>query len=101
VGYVIERGGMTFRNLSAVSAWVQTFKDKDLYCHCVDMATLIMLCTEAYETIAEGIREDVVAELILMVNPLYRIMSVCYAKLRLVLGSEVCPKYLMGLAQVG
>jgi hypothetical protein len=30
------------------------FKDKDLYCYCVNMVTLIMLCTEANKTIAEG-----------------------------------------------
>ena len=53
-GEAIERGGKTFRDLSAVSAWVQTFKEKDLYRYCVDMVTLVMLCAEAYETIAEG-----------------------------------------------
>ena len=53
-GEAIERGGKTFRDLGAVSAWLQTFKDKDLYRYCVDMVTLVMLCSEAYETIAEG-----------------------------------------------
>ncbi len=53
-GEAIERGGKTFRDLGAVSAWVQTFKKKDLYRYCVDMVTLVMLCSEAYETIAEG-----------------------------------------------
>jgi archaellum component FlaC len=53
-GEAIERGGKTFRDLSAVSAWVQTFKEKHLYRYCVDMVTLVMLCSEAYETIAEG-----------------------------------------------
>jgi hypothetical protein len=42
-------------------------------------------------------REDVVAEFILMVNPI-SYYECCYAKLQLMLGSEVCPKYLMGLA---
>ncbi len=50
-GEAIERGGKTFSDLGAVAVWVQTFKDKDLYCYCVDMVTLIMLCAEAYETI--------------------------------------------------
>jgi hypothetical protein len=40
----IERGGMTFRDVVAVSGWVQTFKDKDLYWYCVDMVTHLMLC---------------------------------------------------------
>jgi hypothetical protein len=53
-GDAIERGGKTFQDIVTVSAWVQTFKDKDLYCYCVDMVTLIMLCAEAYETITEG-----------------------------------------------
>jgi hypothetical protein len=53
-GNTIERGGKTFQDLGAVSGWVQTFKDKDLYRYCVDMVTLVMLCAEAYETIAEG-----------------------------------------------
>jgi hypothetical protein len=34
--------------------WVQTFQDKDLYRYCVEMVTLIMLCAEPYDTIAEG-----------------------------------------------
>ncbi len=42
------------RDLGAVSAWLQTFKEKDLYRYCVDMVTLVMLCSEAYETIPEG-----------------------------------------------
>jgi hypothetical protein len=41
-GKAIERGGKTFRDLGAVAVWVQMFKDKDLYCYCVDMVTLIM-----------------------------------------------------------
>jgi hypothetical protein len=53
-GDAIERGGKTFRDIGSVLAWVQTFKDKDMYRYCVDMVTLIMLCAEAYETIAEG-----------------------------------------------
>ncbi len=53
-GEAIERGGMTFRDVVAVSGWDQTFKDKDLYPYCVDMVTLLMLCTEGYDTIAEG-----------------------------------------------
>ncbi len=51
---MIERGGKTFQDLGAVAAWLQTFKDKDLYRYCVDMVTLIMLSAKAYETIAEG-----------------------------------------------
>ncbi len=54
MGDAIQRGGKTFRDISSVSAWIQTFKDKDMYRYCVDMVTLIMLCAEAYETIAEG-----------------------------------------------
>ena len=54
VGDAIERGGKTFRDIGSVLAWVQTFKDKDMYRFCVDMVTLIMLCAEAYKTIAEG-----------------------------------------------
>ena len=53
-GDAIERGGKTFRDIGSVLAWVQTFKDKNMYRYCVDMVTLIMLCAEAYETIAEG-----------------------------------------------
>jgi hypothetical protein len=53
-GEAIERGGKTFRDLGDVAVWAQTFKDKDLYHHCVDMVTLIMLCVEAYETIVES-----------------------------------------------
>jgi hypothetical protein len=53
-GDAIERGGKTFRDISSVSAWLQTFQDKNLYRYCVDMVTLVMLCAEAYETIAEG-----------------------------------------------
>jgi hypothetical protein len=30
-GDAIEQGGKTFFNIGAVSAWVQTFKDKDLF----------------------------------------------------------------------
>ena len=52
-GEAIERGGKTFRDLGVVSGWLQTFKEKDLYRYCVDMVTLVMLCSEAYETIAE------------------------------------------------
>ena len=54
MGDTIERGGKTFRDIGSVLAWVQTFKDKDMYRFCVDMVTLIMLCAEAYKTIAEG-----------------------------------------------
>jgi hypothetical protein len=55
VGDAIERGGKTFRDIGLVLAWVHTFKDKDMYRYCcVDMVTLIMLCAEAYKTIAEG-----------------------------------------------
>ncbi len=53
-GDAIERGGKTFRDIGLVLAWVQTFKDKDMYRYFVDMVSLIMLCAEAYETIAEG-----------------------------------------------
>ncbi len=53
-GEAIEQGGKTFRDLGAASAWLQSFKEKDLYLYCVDMVTLVMLCSEAYETIAEG-----------------------------------------------
>jgi len=53
-GDAIERGGKTFRDIGSVSAWVQTFKDKDMYRYFVDMVTLIMLCAEAYEIIADG-----------------------------------------------
>ena len=53
-GEAIKRGGKIFCDLGAVSAWVQTFKEKNLYCYCVVMVTLVMLCSEAYETIAEG-----------------------------------------------
>jgi hypothetical protein len=38
----------------AVTAWVHTFKDKDLVHYCMDMVTLIMLCAKPYNTIAEG-----------------------------------------------
>ena len=50
----IERGGRLFRDVMSVNTWVQTFKDKGLFRYCVDMVTLIMLCAEPYETIAEG-----------------------------------------------
>ena len=53
-GDAIERGGKTFRDITSVSAFLQTFPDKNLYRYCVDMVTLVMLCAEAYETIAEG-----------------------------------------------
>jgi hypothetical protein len=53
-GDTIKQGGKTFRDVMAVNAWAQTFKDKDLYRYCVDMVTLIMLCVEPYDTIAEG-----------------------------------------------
>jgi hypothetical protein len=53
-GETIERGGQLFRDVVLVNTWVQTFKDKGLFRYCVDMATLIMLCAEPYETIAEG-----------------------------------------------
>ncbi len=50
----IEQGGKAFRDILAVGAWVQTFQDKDLYRYCMDMITLVMLCADPYETIAEG-----------------------------------------------
>ncbi len=53
-GDTIKRGGKTFHNVITVNAWVQTFQDKDLYRYCIDMVTLIMLCAEPYDTIAEG-----------------------------------------------
>ena len=53
-GETIERGGQLFRDVVLVNTWVQTFKDKGLFCYCVDMVMLIMLCAEPYETIAEG-----------------------------------------------
>ncbi len=53
-GDTIKQGGKTFRDVTAVTMWVQTFRDKDLYRYCVDMVTLIMLCAEPYDTIAEG-----------------------------------------------
>jgi hypothetical protein len=53
-GGMIEQGGKTFRDVTAVTVWVQTFWDKNLYRYCVDMVTLIMLCAEPYDTIAEG-----------------------------------------------
>ena len=59
--YQNSRGGKTFRDIGSVLAWVQTFKDKDMYRYCVDMVTLIMLCAEAYKTIAEGMATAVVA----------------------------------------
>jgi hypothetical protein len=52
-GDSIKRGGKAFQDISAIT-WVQTFEDKDLYCYCVDMVTLAMLCAEPYETITEG-----------------------------------------------
>ena len=54
VGETIERGGRLFRDVVAINMWVQRFKDKGLFRYCVDMVTLIMLCAEPYETIAEG-----------------------------------------------
>jgi hypothetical protein len=53
-GDKIERGGKTFQDVIAVNAWVQTFKNKDLFWYCIDMVTLIMLCAEPYDMIAEG-----------------------------------------------
>jgi hypothetical protein len=53
-GDTIKCAGKTFQDLSAVVVWLQTFKDKDLYCYCVNMVTLIMLSAKAYEMIAEG-----------------------------------------------
>jgi hypothetical protein len=61
VGEAIKRGGITFWDVVAVSGWVQTSKDKDLYQYCVDMVTLLMLCVEAYDTIAEGMATAAVA----------------------------------------
>jgi hypothetical protein len=60
-GDTIEQGGKTFQNVTAVTVWVQTFQDKDLYQYCVDMVTLIMLCSEPYETIAEEVAIAVAA----------------------------------------
>jgi len=54
-GETIKRGGRLFRDVVAVNTWVQTFKDNGIFHYCVDMVTLIMLCAEPYETIAEGI----------------------------------------------
>ncbi len=53
-GDSIERGGKAFQDIGAIAAWVQTFKDKDLFRYCVDMVTLVMLCADPYKTIAEG-----------------------------------------------
>jgi hypothetical protein len=53
-GDTIKQGGKTFHGVIAVNAWVQTFKNKDLFRYCIDMVTLIMLCAEPYDTIAEG-----------------------------------------------
>ena len=53
-GETIERGGQLFRDVVSVNMWVQTFKDKGLFRYCVDMVALILLCTEPFETIAEG-----------------------------------------------
>ncbi len=53
-GNTIEQGGKTFQDVMAVTAWVHTFKDKDLFRYCMDMVTLIMLCAKPYDTIAEG-----------------------------------------------
>jgi hypothetical protein len=53
-GDMIKQGGKAFQDVIAVNAWVQTSKDKDLYRYCVDMVTLIMLCAEPYNMIAEG-----------------------------------------------
>ena len=49
-----ECGGKAFRDIGAIAAWVQTFKDKDLFRYCVNMVTLVMLCADPYKTIAEG-----------------------------------------------
>ncbi len=53
-GETIERGGRLFRDVVLVNTWVQTFKNKGLFCYCVDIVAFIMLCAEPYETIAEG-----------------------------------------------
>jgi hypothetical protein len=50
----IEHGGMTFQDIGAISAGVQTFEVKDLYLLCIDMVTLVMLCVDPYMTITEG-----------------------------------------------
>jgi hypothetical protein len=52
-GDAIECGGKTFRDPGSVATWLQTFKDKNLFRYCVDMVTLVMLCAEAYDTIAK------------------------------------------------
>jgi hypothetical protein len=53
-GDSIEHGGEAFCIVGTVTAWVQTFDDKDLFHYCINMVTLIMLCANPYETIAEG-----------------------------------------------
>jgi hypothetical protein len=53
-GDSIEHSGKAFQDIGAVAAWVQTFKDKDLFWYCVDMVKLVMLCANPYETVAEG-----------------------------------------------
>jgi hypothetical protein len=53
-GNAIECSRKTLCDLGSLAIWLQTFQDKNLYRYCVDMVTLIMLCAEAYETIAEG-----------------------------------------------
>jgi hypothetical protein len=53
-GDSIEHSRKAFQDIGAVTAWVQTLKDKDLFWYCVDMVKLVMLCANPYETIAEG-----------------------------------------------
>ncbi len=53
-GNMIEQGGKTFQDVIAVTAWVHTFKHKDLFRYCMDMVTLIMLCADPCNMIAEG-----------------------------------------------
>ena len=72
-GEAIERGGKMFRDLGAVLAWVQTFKEKDLYHYCVDVVTLVMLCSKAYETIAEGTSE-IDSKVILMGHEIVKLL---------------------------
>ncbi len=63
LGETIERGGWLFRDVVLVNTWVQIFKDKGLFCYCVDMVTLIMLCAEPYKTIAEGMANAAAAHI--------------------------------------
>ena len=50
----MNAGGKAFRDITSVSAWIQTLADKDVYQYCVDFVTLLMLAADPYETIAQG-----------------------------------------------